>query len=90
LEEKEGWVGEKFEGRGGDERERRDGRERGAEKPWQDKMAGDVKILLCVFTGCYYCSQGMDGTGFCMIKWAIIAYQLGQRLLCCMFFYVKV
>jgi len=27
--------------------------ERGAEKPWQDKLAGDVKILLCVFTGCY-------------------------------------
>jgi len=39
LEEKEGWVGEKFEGRGG-------GRGREA-------MAGDIKILLCVFTGCY-------------------------------------
>ena len=34
------------------ERERDRG-ERGAEKRWQDKMAGDVKILLCVFTGCY-------------------------------------
>jgi len=33
LEEKEGWVGEKFEGRGGDwTRERRGERE----KPWQD------------------------------------------------------
>jgi len=46
LVEKEGWAGEKFEERGGDRRER-------GEKPWQDKMAGDVKILLCVFTGCY-------------------------------------
>jgi len=53
LEEKEGWAGEKFEGRGGDRREKRDRRVRGAEKPWQDKIAGDVKILLCVFTGCY-------------------------------------
>jgi len=91
LEEKEGWAGEKFEGRGGDEgREEETGWRRGAEKPWQDKMAGDVKILLCVFTGCYECSQGMDSTGHCMFKWAFISYQLELRLLCCVFFYVRV
>jgi len=55
LEEKEGWVGEKFEGRGGDwnGKEERRGREK---KPWQDNMAGDVKIPRCTFTGCYECS----------------------------------
>jgi len=37
----------------GDRERGRDRRERGAEKPWQNNMAGDVKILLCVFTGCY-------------------------------------
>jgi len=36
----------------GMEREKR--QEGQGEKPWQDNMAGDVKIpLLCVFTGCY-------------------------------------
>jgi len=33
------------------EREETGGRE--GEEPWQDNMAGDVKILPCVFTGCY-------------------------------------
>jgi len=45
LEEKEGWVGEKFEGRGGDwnrKEEETGGRGREA-------MAGDVKILLCCY-----------------------------------------
>jgi len=28
----------------------------------------------------------MDGTGLCMFRWAIISYQLDQRLLCCVFF----
>jgi len=54
LEEKEGWVGEKFEGRGGDwkgKEERREG-----EKPWQDNVAGDVKIPRCTFAGCDECS----------------------------------
>jgi len=48
LEEKEGWAGEKFEGRGGDEgREKETG-----ERQRREAMAGDVKILLSVFT-CY-------------------------------------
>jgi len=45
-------------------------------------MEADIKIPLCVFTGCYQCSQGMEGTGLCMFKWAIISYQLDLRLLC--------
>jgi len=49
LEEKEGWVGEKFEGRGERLEETGDG-EKG------EAMAGDVEILLCVFTGCCQCS----------------------------------
>jgi len=49
LEEKEGWAGEKFERRGDKHRKERQERK----KLWQDNMAGDVKILLCVFTGCY-------------------------------------
>jgi len=57
LEEKEGWAGEKFEGR--EER----GGERG-EKQWQDKMAGDVKILLCVFTVVINVLKGWMVPGF--------------------------
>jgi len=33
--------------------ERRKSQEVQREKLWQDNMADDVKILLCVFTGCY-------------------------------------
>jgi len=33
--------------------ERRKRQEGEGEKLWQDNMVGDVKILLCVFTGCY-------------------------------------
>jgi len=52
LEEKEGWMGEKFEGRGGivTERKRQEG-ERGRSRG--RTMEADVKISLCVFTGCY-------------------------------------
>jgi len=46
LDEKEGWAGEKFEGRGGD------GNGRG-EKPWRDSMEVDVRVPHCTFTGCY-------------------------------------
>jgi len=51
LEEKEGWAGEKFEGRGGDwkGKEETGGRGRSCGRT----MEADVKILLCVFTGCY-------------------------------------
>jgi len=43
LDEKEEWAGEKFEGRGGDwnGKERQEGE---GDMPWQDNMAGDVKI----------------------------------------------
>jgi len=44
-------LGEKFEERGGEEKRKEEtGGERG------EAMAGDVKILLCVFTSCYQCS----------------------------------
>jgi len=33
--------------------ERRKRQEGEGEKLWQDNMAGDSKITLCVFTGCY-------------------------------------
>jgi len=56
LEEKEGWAGEKFEGRGGDwnRKEERGGREKG--RSHGRTVEADVKILLCVLTGCYSCS----------------------------------
>jgi len=41
VDEKEGYAGEKFEGRGGSCRE---------------NMEANVKIPLCTFTGCYKCS----------------------------------
>jgi len=53
LDEKERWVGEKFEGRGGDRNRKGKRLEGQREKRWQDNMAGDVKIPLCVFSGCY-------------------------------------
>jgi len=31
--------------------------------------------------------KGWMCTGLCMFKWAIISYQLGQRLLCPVFFH---
>jgi len=34
--------------------------------------------------------KGMVGTGLCMFKWAIIAYQMDLRLLCCVFFYLTI
>jgi len=52
LDEKEGWAGEKFEGRGGDWNKREEetgGREREREKRWQENMAGDVKTPCCTF-----------------------------------------
>jgi len=50
LDEKEEWAGEEFEGRGGDwnRGDRRRSR--------RENMEADVKIPLCVFTGCYECS----------------------------------
>jgi len=32
--------------------------------------------------------KGWMCTGLCMFRWAIISYQLDQRLLCCVFFHV--
>jgi len=34
--------------------------------------------------------KGWICTGLCMFRWAIISYQLGQRLLCCVFFHVQI
>jgi len=56
LDKKEGWAGEKFEGRGGDWNGRRletGGRSR---RSHRENMEADTKIPLCVFTVCYECS----------------------------------
>ena len=37
----------------GQERSLKEEEEGEEEKPWQENMAGEVMILLCVFTGCY-------------------------------------
>jgi len=54
LDEKEGWVGENFEEEetGMERRKRQEGV---GEKPWQENMAGAIKIPCCTFTGCYEC-----------------------------------
>jgi len=53
LEEKEGWVGEKFEGRRGDWDREEKRQERGRGRSRGRMMEAEVKISLCVFTGCY-------------------------------------
>jgi len=55
LDEKERWEGKTCEGGGKTGTERRKRQEGEGEKPnpWQDNMAGDVKMPLCVLTSCY-------------------------------------
>jgi len=47
LEEKEGWVGEKFEGRGGDWIERKKRQEGEREERSQDRTIWQVTLRLC-------------------------------------------
>ncbi|MCV4940258.1 hypothetical protein OFC17_36330, partial [Escherichia coli] len=54
MRRKDGWEKSlKEEEETGTERRKRQEGER--EKPWQDNMAGDVRIPRCTFTGCYEC-----------------------------------
>jgi len=59
--------------------------ERG-EKPWQ-VMLRFFSVYLQVAINV---PKGWMVTGLCMFKWAITSYQLVQRLLCCVFIYVRV
>jgi len=83
LDEKEGWAGEKFEGRGGDWIGR--GERSGAGREWKLMLrsyAVPLQVVMNVLEG-WMCA------GLCMIRWAITSYQLNQKLLCCVFFLVE-
>jgi len=47
LGKKEGWAGDKFEGRGGDWK----GRGRRLQRSGGDNIEADIKIPRCTFTG---------------------------------------
>jgi len=49
LDEKEGWAGEKFDGREGDWR----GREEERPRSHGRTREADIKVSFCVFTSCY-------------------------------------
>jgi len=68
--------------------ERRKRQEREGEKPWQDNMAGDVRFHAVYLQVVMSVLKRWMCTGLCMFRWAVISYQLGQRLLCCVFFHV--
>jgi len=79
----EGWAGEKFEGRGGDwngkEEETGETGRIVTERTWKLMLrvhAVPLQVVMNVLKG-WMC------TGLCMFRWAIISYQLDQRLLCC-------
>jgi len=82
LDKKEGWAGEKFEGRGGDWNGET-GRE-AMEKTWRLTLRLQSVYLQVVMN----VLQGWMCMGLYMFRWAIISYQLDQRLLCCVFFLV--
>jgi len=89
LEEKEGGLERslKEEEETRTERERQEGRERSRGRTiWRVTLrfhAVSLQVVTNVLKG-WMCA------GLCMFRWAIISYQLGQRLLCCVFFYVTV
>jgi len=90
LDEKEGRVGEKFEGRGG----AWNGRTQEMGGDWRrshgENMEADINIPLCVLQVVMSVLKGWVCTGLSMFRWAIISYQLDQRLLCCVFFNVAI
>jgi len=81
LEEKEGWSGEKFEGRGGDwnRKGRRDRRERESSRGrrmWRLTLrfhAAPLQVVMNVFKG-----------------WMVLGFVCLGGQLCCVFFYVMV
>jgi len=69
LGEKEGWVGEKFEGRGGDWNRKV---EETAERTWR-LMARFHSVYLQVVINI---PKGWMFTGLCMFRWESVSYQL--------------
>jgi len=67
------------------ERESERARER-TERTWRRMLrflSAHLQVVMNILKG-WMC------TGLCMSRWAIIAYQLDQRLLCCVFFLVAI
>jgi len=62
-------------------------RKRGAaERAWRlmlKFLSAHLQVVMNILKG-WMC------TGLCMSRWAIISYQLDQRLLCCVFFHVAI
>jgi len=57
-----------------------------AERTWKLMLrflSAPLQVVMNVLKG-WMC------TGLCMSRWAIISYQLDQRLLCCVFFPVVI
>jgi len=76
------------DGRGLDFREEKGtGVRRGSSR---ENMEADVKIPLCTLQVVMNVLKGWLCPGLCMSRWAIISYQLDQRLLCCVFFHVAI
>jgi len=76
----------KGEETGTEEGRRERERERERETTWKLRLrflAVPLQVVINVLKG-WMC------TGLCMFRWAIISYQLDQRLLCCVFFHVVI
>jgi len=57
-----------------------------AERTWRPMLrflSAHLQVVMSVLKG-WMC------TALCMFRWAIIAYQLDQRSLCCVFFLVAI
>jgi len=80
LDKKEGWAGEKFEGRGGDwkgkEEETGGTGKAMAERTWRLTLRFHSVYLQVVMN---VLKEWMR-IELCMLRWGIISYQLGQRL----------
>jgi len=90
LDEEEQWAGEKSEGRVRDW----NGRDWRQEETAGEALEGTWRLTLR-FHSVYLqivlnVLKGGTCIGPCIFRWAIISYQLDQRLLCCMFFHVAI
>jgi len=77
LDKKEGWAGENFEGRGGDWSGRRR-EEEAAERTWRQMLRFHSVYLQVVMN----ILKRWMCIGLCTFRWAVMSYQLDQRLLC--------
>jgi len=55
-----------------------------------ENMEADVRFLSAHLQVVMNILKGWMCTGLCMSRWAIVYYQLYQRLLCCVFFHVAI